>query len=59
MSYNEPAGGQEVWHYHQHVVPRYLADNYYLEQGAPMSIERRVEYAARIRDALGGDLDAL
>lgn len=25
---NEPAGGQDVWHYHVHVVPRYEGDNF-------------------------------
>ena len=24
--HNEPAGDQEVWHYHQHVFPRYRGD---------------------------------
>jgi histidine triad (HIT) family protein len=26
---NEPAGGQEVWHYHLHVFARYLGDDLY------------------------------
>ncbi len=25
--HNEPAGGQDVWHYHLHVFPRYEGDN--------------------------------
>ena len=25
---NEPSGGQDVWHYHVHVVPRYEGDNW-------------------------------
>ena len=28
--HNEPAGDQEVWHYHLHVFPRYTGDNLYL-----------------------------
>lgn len=27
--HNEPAGNQEVWHYHLHVFPRYHNDNLY------------------------------
>ena len=27
--HNEPAGNQDVWHYHLHVVPRYVDDNMY------------------------------
>lgn len=26
--HNEPAGGQDVWHYHAHVFPRYNGDNF-------------------------------
>ena len=28
--HNEPAGDQEVWHYHLHVFPRYTGDNLYV-----------------------------
>jgi len=28
--HNEPAGNQDVWHYHLHVFPRYHGDNPYL-----------------------------
>lgn len=28
--HNEPAGNQDVWHYHQHVFPRYTGDNLYV-----------------------------
>ena len=27
--HNEPAGNQDVWHYHLHVFPRYAGDNLY------------------------------
>lgn len=27
--HNEPAGSQDAWHYHMHVIPRYLNDNFY------------------------------
>ena len=29
LQHNEPAGNQEVWHYHHHVVPRTNGDNFY------------------------------
>jgi histidine triad (HIT) family protein len=35
--HNEPAGSQDVWHYHLHVFPRYPDDNLYAR-----SKERRV-----------------
>lgn len=28
--HNEPAGDQDVWHYHLHIFPRYKGDNLYL-----------------------------
>jgi histidine triad (HIT) family protein len=51
--HNEPAGSQEVWHYHQHVVPRYAGDNFYFERPVPMSLEQRIHFATRIKAALG------
>ena len=27
--HNEPAGSQDAWHYHMHVIPRYKNDNFY------------------------------
>ena len=29
--HNEPAGNQEVWHYHLHVSPRYHSDELYVQ----------------------------
>ena len=31
--HNEPAGNQEVWHYHLHVFPRFEGDNLYKSSG--------------------------
>ena len=28
--HNEPAGNQDVWHFHLHVFPRYEQDNFYV-----------------------------
>ncbi|MFM6991928.1 MAG: HIT family protein [Rhodoferax sp.] len=51
--HNEPAGTQEVWHYHQHIVPRYAGDNFYAERPVPMALEQRIEFAGRIKAVLG------
>lgn len=52
--HNEPAGGQDVWHYHVHVIPRY--DNDHLYQAArerdPAPRQERAAYAARLRATL-------
>ena len=52
--HNEPAGGQEVWHYHQHVFPRYPEDHLYqlTEHRAPAPAEQRASYAQALRSAL-------
>ena len=51
--HNEPAGNQDVWHYHVHVVPRFEADGFYAARGVVMPVEERAEYAERVRAALG------
>lgn len=50
--HNEPAGTQEVWHYHLHITPRWTGDNFYGERPSPMAQEERVALAERIRAAL-------
>lgn len=31
--HNEPAGKQDVWHYHVHVIPRWDGDDFYRQSG--------------------------
>lgn len=52
--HNEPAGGQDVWHYHLHVFPRYAGDNLYLSQREPLPAEERARYAQMLRTQLSG-----
>jgi histidine triad (HIT) family protein len=50
--HNEPAGNQDVWHYHLHITPRYASDNFYssyLTQRRLMPVEERAEYVRRLR----------
>lgn len=49
--HNEPAGGQDVWHYHLHVFPRYVDDHLYQlhEKGALSEPSVRVAYAEKLR----------
>ena len=49
--HNEPAGNQDVWHYHQHIFPRYKDDNLYLnhlDTFWPSAGERR-PYAEKLK----------
>ncbi|MFN8421052.1 MAG: HIT family protein [Anaerolineae bacterium] len=49
--HNEPAGYQEVWHYHLHVFPRYENDRLYdLNQSYRTTTpEERLPYAEKLR----------
>src|SRR5216684_1420594 len=50
--HNEPAGGQDVWHYHLHIFPRYEGDNLYLSSADKdfVPLEKRIAYAERLRE---------
>jgi histidine triad (HIT) family protein len=47
--HNEPAGNQEVWHYHLHVFPRYPGDRLYELEGRFIPADERALYAERVR----------
>ena len=47
--HNEPAGNQDVWHYHLHVFPRYAGDELYATKPSLMQVTERAEYAQKIR----------
>lgn len=50
--HNEPAGSQEVWHYHLHVTPRYTGDRFYnkIYEKERMPEQERAEHAERLRE---------
>lgn len=50
--HNEPAGNQHVWHYHQHVFPRYADDNLYRHLRHRVAVEVRAAKADELRAAL-------
>jgi histidine triad (HIT) family protein len=51
--HNEPAGNQDVWHYHLHVFPRYRNDNLYATpRGGVMPVEERAKYAKQLKSQL-------
>ncbi|WP_434748864.1 HIT family protein [Paenibacillus amylolyticus] len=47
--HNEPAGNQDVWHYHLQVFPRYADDQLYHSTGSPSKPEERSFYANKLR----------
>ena len=50
--HNEPAGNQDVWHYHLHVFPRWPNDKLYGTSGALMAPEQRAQFASQLRSHL-------
>jgi histidine triad (HIT) family protein len=53
--HNEPAGNQDVWHYHLHVTPRYAGDEFYTgytSQRALMPGDERARYAMDLKERL-------
>jgi histidine triad (HIT) family protein len=50
--HNEPAGSQDVWHYHLHVTPRYENDNYYATQREFMPIPEREKHAEALKKSV-------
>lgn len=49
--HNEPAGSQDVWHYHLHVTPRYENDRYYATQCELMPVAAREKHAQALKKA--------
>ena len=47
--HNEPAGNQDVWHYHMHITPRYNDDQFYITQREFMPSGERAKHAERLR----------
>ncbi len=50
--HNEPAGDQDVWHYHLHVFPRYENDNLYQLENRQTTEAERTPYATKLKNYL-------
>ncbi len=48
--HNEPAGDQNIWHYHLHAIPRYHNDGFHNAQKVPFEEDERARYAQRLRN---------
>jgi histidine triad (HIT) family protein len=49
--HNEPAGNQDVWHFHLHVFPRYKGDNLYINYANSYwpTMEEKKPYAEKLK----------
>nr|WP_256839025.1 HIT domain-containing protein [Ornithinimicrobium sp. HY1745] len=52
--HNEPAGGQDVWHLHVHVFPRFADDALYQrhDDARWVTVDERRPFADKLRSAL-------
>jgi histidine triad (HIT) family protein len=50
--HNEPAGDQNIWHYHLHVIPRYQNDDFHVSNKSQFGAEERAKYARRLKNWL-------
>lgn len=53
--HNEPAGNQDVWHYHLHITPRFAGDDLYATlttRRQPMPVFERANLARALRHML-------
>ena len=48
--HNEPEGGQDVWHYHVHVTPRFKDDGFYQSPQERTPEPERLEAARQLRE---------
>lgn len=49
---NEPAAGQDVFHLHFHVIPRYRGDAFETEKYEKLPLQVRMELAERLKPAV-------
>lgn len=49
---NEPAGDQDVWHLHTHVIPRHRGDRQDQGRFVRADDRERARYASRLRDLM-------
>ena len=56
--HNEPAGDQDVWHFHVHVYPRYYEDELYKNHDKNEFVDAatRAPFAIKLRDSLKSQL---
>ena len=55
---NEPAAGQDVFHLHFHVIPRYQGDGFDAEEYQVLSLSERKGLADSLRAAVNGEASA-
>lgn len=53
---NEPAAGQDVFHLHFHVIPRYEGDRFETKTYERLPLHQRIELSEKLRPAIKGEM---
>ncbi len=57
--HNEPAGNQDVWHYHVHLFSRYTGDNLYRSEKLDIPAGERMVETQKLREYIYAQNDIL
>jgi histidine triad (HIT) family protein len=57
--HNEPAGDQDVWHYHIHVTPRFSGDHFYQGKRAAFPEVQRLREADSLRQYMAANQEII
>jgi len=52
---NEPAGGQHIWHYHLHIIPRYQNDDFNFSRKRHYPTNQRAELARKLSKSISSN----
>lgn len=52
--HNEPAGSQDVWHFHVHVIPRYDSDSFDSSPQVLAGSDERVRFVKKLQSVVDG-----
>lgn len=53
---NEPAAGQDVFHLHFHVIPRYQGDDFETKKYERLPLEKRKELSEKLKPAVQSEM---
>ena len=53
---NEPAAGQDVFHLHFHVIPRYQGDEFDTKKYERLPLQKRIELSERLKPAVQSEM---
>ena len=54
---NEPAAGQDVFHLHLHVIPRYQGDGFDTKRYERLPLQKRRELSEKLKPAVQREID--